>query len=64
MRRAHAVNREMYLRFRDYLIRNGVLWGQGCYSHCGITAAHTTNDIEKILRISEGILEEMAKEER
>lgn len=61
-RTAQGVNKEMYKKFCDYMVENGILWSQSCISHNGITSAHTEKDIDAILVTSREILEKMVKE--
>ena len=61
-RTASGVDQNMYKRFRNGLLEKGILWPYSCFSHPSITAAHTDQDIDRILETSKEVLTKIAKD--
>ena len=48
-RTASSCNTEIYERFRTLMLENGILWVASPFSHNGLTASHSEEDVDKIL---------------
>jgi len=60
-RTASGADQTAHKKLRDGLLERGILWPNSCFSHPCITAAHTDQDIDRILETSEEVLEKIAK---
>ncbi len=60
-RTAFTTDQGMYREFHKGLLAEGIFWAHIPFSHNGITAAHTEEDVEKILKGSDESLGRMAK---
>jgi glutamate-1-semialdehyde 2,1-aminomutase len=58
-RTASASDTKMYDRFQHAMLHRGILWSNNPFSHHGLTAAHTDQDIERILAASEESLKQI-----
>lgn len=58
-RTAYGVNKQMYIEFRESMLKKGILLTQSCFSHNGITASHTKDDVNMILATSREIIRKM-----
>jgi len=61
LRSASTSDQGMYTEFHKGMQAEGIFWGHTPFSHNGITAAHTEEDIEKILKSSDETLGTMRK---
>jgi glutamate-1-semialdehyde 2,1-aminomutase len=57
---ASSTNKDQYAKFQQTMIQGGILWSNGPYFHHGITAAHSEEDIQKILDVGEHALKKLA----
>jgi glutamate-1-semialdehyde 2,1-aminomutase len=61
-RSASSANTQMYSIFRNQMVERGIFWSPAPFTHHGLTAAHTEQDIDIILKAAEESLEKIAEE--
>ena len=52
-RTAFPTNKDRYAKFQQTMLEGGILWSNSPYSHHGITAAHSNEDIQRILDVAD-----------
>jgi len=61
-RTAADADSQMYMKFRSHMMEQGIFWTHLPFSHGGLTAAHTDQDIDRILAASSEAMGKIAKE--
>jgi len=59
-RSAFPTNKDMYAKFQRAMFEGGILWSTGPYFHHGITAAHSAEDIGRMLDVADHALNALA----
>jgi glutamate-1-semialdehyde 2,1-aminomutase len=61
-RTAAQTDVKIFTKFRSHMMKRGIFWIHLPNSHCGLTAAHSDQDIDKILDAAKEALEKVNKE--